>query len=705
MAFPRDVKISLCQWERAKEVFDIAVDLEPSARDSYLAATCADDSALLDEVKELLEYYDQASSFLRDPAGLITSKQPAPPVFLTGQLVANRFRIMKLIGSGGMGEVYVAYDFELGELVALKTLRAMISADARMITSFKQEVHLARLVTHPNVCRIFDIFWHHSIGGTTVAVLTMEYLAGETLLNRIHSSGPLTSSEALPIIRQIADGLDAAHRFGIIHRDFKSSNVMLIPQPDGTTRAVVADFGLAREQYPGSAKQPQEIAGTPAYIAPEQLQNGPLTPAADIYAFGVVLYEMLTGRLPLQGGPETLLTMKSTQPELCSPRNDSNGIRLAGKSTILKCLQWDPSERPHSALDVYMGLSGSRRKSRRWFIAASILTSASIVPLIRLLNSKQPPTPTSASFKRAQEFAKRRTQEGLENAINEYKQAINSDPKNAETWVGLADAYSAMANFQFMDPGKALSAAHEAAERAVQIDPASGRARGVLAYCMSINLREWLSAEPYFQQAIRLAPSDAEVRLWYGAHLTRLGRFEEATAQLKVGLDQDPVSLTLNEQLATVDFLAGYKQEFEQLARELIRLHPFEATAYLTLARALEEQGKYKEALENCQEADKYRHSAGALCLRGSIEASQGHRENALAMAQQVEQYWGQNPFESLLLAALYAKLGDNSKAVDVLIQGCKRNDSSVLLAAKHPHLVAIHSQPRYKEFLKCIGL
>lgn len=703
MAVSRDDKISFRLWERAKEIFEAAVDLESHDRESYLENACVDDSALLAEVRDLLDFHDRASSFLQDPAKTQAAVPSILPVFSTGQIVAHRFRIMRFIGSGGMGEVYLAYDLELGELVALKTLRAILSADARMVTSFRQEVHLARQVTHPNVCRIFDMFWHHDGDQSAIAILTMEYLPGQTLLDIVHSEGPLSSSEALPIIRQVAEGLDAAHKFGIIHGDFKSGNVMLVPQVDGTTRAVITDFGLASEQHQTSA-EPHGMAGTPAYIAPEQLQNMPLTPAVDLYAFGVVMFEMLTGQLPFRGGPETLLSLKRQHFEPPSPRQYASELNRYWEAAILKCLSQDPSARPLSALDVYDRGRGGRSRSRRWFLV-SLLGAASLTPLFRMFRSRQQPKAVSASFKRAQEFAKRRTREGLENAVQEYKQAINADPNNTEAWAGLADAYSAMANFQFMDAGEALAAARKAAERAVQLDPTSGHARGVLAYCMSINLQQWLHAEPDFEQAIHLAPTDAEVRLWYGAHLTRLGRYKEASVQLRSGLNEDPMSLTLNEQLATVYFLEGRRLEFEQLARELVRLHPLEATAYLVLARALEDLGRYKEALENCREADKYRHSEGALCLRGSIEASRGQRSTAVAIAEQVEKYWNQNPFESLLLSALYAKLGENPKAVEVLLAGCERNDSSVLLAPKHPYLASIHSEPKYAEFLKRIGL
>jgi len=227
--------------------------------------------------------------------------------FSPNELIAGRYRIVRFIGQGGMGELYEAEDLELRERVALKTVRPEIAQDEKAIERFKREIHLARKVTHPNVCRIFDLTYHPTAEGLTL-LLTMELLGGETLADRLRRAGRMTTTEAFPIITQIAAGLAAAHEAGIVHRDFKSANVVLVPSKRGAedVRAVVTDFGLARGTSAGDSSAVSlcgtgDFAGTPAYMAPEQVRGGEITPAVDIYALGVVMYEMLTGHRPFAG--------------------------------------------------------------------------------------------------------------------------------------------------------------------------------------------------------------------------------------------------------------------------------------------------------------------------------------------------------------------------------------------------------------------
>src|SRR6266568_4098545 len=216
----------------------------------------------------------------------------APLTYKAGDRVAERYRIVRALGEGGMGEVYEAEDLLLKERLALKTLRGPVADDEATVARFKREIQLARKVTHPNVCRLFDVGIDRRAGGE-VAFLTMELLDGETLAARLKRAGPMSTAEALPIVEQVAAALAAAHEAGIIHRDLKCANVILVG-----SRAVVTDFGLARVVAEGADQVTGDggIVGSPAYMAPEQVEGGRrLTAAVDIYAFGVVLFEMVTG--------------------------------------------------------------------------------------------------------------------------------------------------------------------------------------------------------------------------------------------------------------------------------------------------------------------------------------------------------------------------------------------------------------------------
>src|SRR5258708_3361431 len=181
------------------------------------------------------------------------SAVPSPPnrksTFGSGDTVAKRFRILRFIAQGGMGEVYEALDIELKQKVALKTVRSAFLADANALERFRQEIVVAKRVTHPNVCRTYDLFRHETAkeGESDLLVVSMEFLAGQNLEQLLKEKGKLSAAEALPLVKQMVAGLAAAHQAGVVHRDFKTNNVMLVPPASGSgsVRVVVSDFGLA----------------------------------------------------------------------------------------------------------------------------------------------------------------------------------------------------------------------------------------------------------------------------------------------------------------------------------------------------------------------------------------------------------------------------------------------------------------------------
>jgi tetratricopeptide (TPR) repeat protein len=290
--------------------------------------------------------------------------------FAPGQIVAERYEIVRFIARGGMGEVYEARDRKLQGTLALKTIRADVAGRAKALERFLREVHIARRVTHPNVCRIFDVDEHHwpapeGSGETPLPVtfLTMELLGGETLADRLERGRP-GREEIQDTVAQLAAGLDAAHALGIVHRDFKSANVMLVPRsgPRGGTRVVITDFGLARgvegDNPLASISETGVVVGTAAYMAPEQVEGKELTAAADLYALGVVLFEMVTGQRPFTGGSAMSVAVKRLQSAPPSPRLHVADLEPAWESAILRCLERDPADRFASAADLVRALGG-----------------------------------------------------------------------------------------------------------------------------------------------------------------------------------------------------------------------------------------------------------------------------------------------------------------------------------------------------------
>jgi eukaryotic-like serine/threonine-protein kinase len=284
------------------------------------------------------------------------------PAFSPGDIVAGRYRIARAIGSGGSGEVYEAHDTGLGGTVALKTLRPNLATSAVELERFRREIQNARKVTHFNVCRIFDI-GVQATEGRERFFLTMELLAGKSLAERLKSGAAYDTAEALPIVIQIVDGLQAAHDAGVVHRDLKPGNIMLLSPATGRLepRAVITDFGIALSDEQGDIRLTQsgELVGTPEYMAPEQADLGPALPASDIYALGLILYEMLTKRRPFDSADTPLGTVLRRRREPPRPpREHLPDIDPVWEATILRCLEREPDRRFSRAGEVAAALRG-----------------------------------------------------------------------------------------------------------------------------------------------------------------------------------------------------------------------------------------------------------------------------------------------------------------------------------------------------------
>ena len=254
---------------------------------------------------------------------------------------------MALLGRGGMGEVYRAEDLKLGNVVALKFLPATLQNDAAALAAFHAEVRNARQVSHPNVCRVYDI---GEVNGQHF--LTMEYIDGEDLASLLRRIGRLPPDKALETAHQICAGLAAAHDCGLLHRDLKPANIML----DGRGRVRITDFGLALSSDDAMGRS--ETAGTPAYMAPEQIGKGEASVRSDIYSLGLVFYELFTGRLPYQANTSAEWRRAHLESSPRTPSSVVKDIDPAVETAILRCLQKDPAKRPSSVRQVAAAFPG-----------------------------------------------------------------------------------------------------------------------------------------------------------------------------------------------------------------------------------------------------------------------------------------------------------------------------------------------------------
>jgi serine/threonine-protein kinase len=276
-----------------------------------------------------------------------TRATPAGARFIPGREIAGRYRIVSLLGKGGMGEVYRADDLKLGQPVALKFLPPALEANPDRLARLLNEVRLARQVSHLNVCRVYDV---SDVDGRHF--LSMEYVDGENLASLLKRIGRLPGDKAVELARQICSGLSAAHSEGILHRDLKPANVMI----DGRGRARITDFGLAA--LPGEIGSEDLTAGTPAYMAPEQLAGTAVSVQSDIYSLGLVLYELFTGRMAFPAASRDEMARLRAESAPTRPSDHVEGLDPAVERVLLQCLAANPSDRPRSAQAVSAALPG-----------------------------------------------------------------------------------------------------------------------------------------------------------------------------------------------------------------------------------------------------------------------------------------------------------------------------------------------------------
>jgi len=648
------------RWERLKPLFDAAMEKPAAERARFVDEMCGNDLELKKELTALLKANDEQTGLADTPVVNLRDLFPADSKsFSAGELILDRFRIVRYVGGGGMGDVYEAMDLELGR-IALKTIRPDIAANPDMLARFKKEVQLALKISGPHVCRIHAFYaLPPSNDGLKRAFLTMEFLDGITLADKIIKTGALPWEEAKAIALEICEGLRVIHEAGIIHRDLKSRNIMLGSR-NGSTCAVLMDFGLAREFHGPTSEtatdisMPGAIVGTPDYMAPEQFEGKEVSPATDIYALGVVLYELVTGKHAFAAHtPVEAAILRAKRPSLASSLQP--GLSRHCDEVIGKCLEFDPKLRYQSAgevaKDLRSGLLSPARLRKTWFrtLAAGagvllLLSGLLLAPAVRervegiLFSSSEKhvavlPFDVSGNSPETQALG-----DGLMDSL--AGKLSNLDAANQSLWVvpasevrarNVKDASSALREFgvTIVVKGNFERDDRAAHLRLTMIDPKRMREIGFadvesqsgdlaaledeavtrLARLMNVSAGENLVREGSHPVS-RAAYEDYLTGLGYFQRFDKPGNIALAINALQSSGKTDPHFALGFAQLAQVYFMK-YRldsnpellKQAEMYARQAAELDDRVPSTYVALAQVHQASGKYDLAIQEFQRA------------------------------------------------------------------------------------------------------
>jgi len=602
--------------------------------------------------------------------------------------VVSHYRVIEHLGEGGVGVVYRGWDERLERDVALKFLlpRARETADRR--ERLAREAKMLSRLDHPAIATVYDI----DADGDR-QFLVMEFVRGVTLSERL-AGGPLPEAEALPIAMQMAEALAAAHEQGVVHRDLKPANVMVTVRG----HVKVLDFGLAAcfEAEPTSASRDRtrtvELVGTVPYMAPEQLFGQPIDLRTDVFSFGAVLYEMVTGFAPFSGRVSTAIADAILHQAPVPPRRARPGLSTGLEAVILRCLEKRASDRYPSAREVAADL--------RRLAEGDELQISRRAPAVRQRTPGAPQVASDPVAREAYAMGRRqwskRTRDSLERAIQHFEQAIDADPGYAPAYSGLADCYNILA--PWLPPRLAFRMAKAAAKKAIELDPNLAEAHTSYGFVLMYDEWDWEGAERSFKRAIELQPDYATAHQWHAEYLNAIGHFDAALAEARAAEELDALSWAMPTTLINVFYYARRYDEALEYHRRMNILSPPGPSlgGVADRARILEQGGHPEEAIEEYRRVmtqdDEPRIRAGYACAL----ALAGRKDEARAEIAALEALPAFAAVPPYALAGAYAVLGDLDAAFAKLEQGFTEHDRAMVWMRVNPRFDALRGDPRY---------
>jgi len=538
--------------------------------------------------------------------------QETPSELTIGSSFAGRYQIIEELGKGGMGKVYKAFDTEIEERVAVKLLKPEIAADENMIRRFKNELKLARKITHKNVCRMYDINEHENI-----KYITMEYVPGEDLKSSIRRMGPLTAGKAVFIAKQMCKGLKEAHELGVVHRDLKPQNIMI--DRDGNAR--IMDFGIARSLKTKGMTETGMMIGTPHYISPEQVTGKDLDQRSDIYSLGIIIFEMVTGRVPFEGETPINIAFMHKTEKAPDPRKFNAQVPLDLSRMILKCMEKDKKKRYQSVEEVLSDLREiekeipttdrmlpekepstaramvAKLRLKKLLIPALVIIALAIVGItvrkyLPQSEISKPSTTPAVSSEIENYFAAGREyweDENYSEAVNQFKKILDVEPENLDAQLSLASILK--------EQGKIDEAIPEY-EKVIALNNLDPRAYNNLGEIFE-QKQELEKATNYYRKYLDTAPQDSDFKRInqkikvLEVQLQPLKKEEEKIVK-PVEVEKEKVDLSPKLDRGIEAF---NRKDFDQCIKqmeEVVKLDPKNTTARYFLAEA---KKKKKEIL------------------------------------------------------------------------------------------------------------
>jgi eukaryotic-like serine/threonine-protein kinase len=740
------------RWRQIGQLYHTALELESAARAAFLDATCGDDDELRREVESLLHAHEQADGFIAGKVAGVVDEMAAQQrnTSFVGRSLGH-YQTLSLIGTGGMGEVYLAEDTRLGRKVALKLLPAAFTQDRERVRRFKQEARAASSLNHPNILTI------HEIGEASAAeggahYIVSEFVEGATLRSMARS-GRLDIGKATVIAQQVAGALSVAHEAGIVHRDIKPENVMV--RPDGLVK--VLDFGLAKltetpapsadsEASTNMSTAPGMMMGTVSYMSPEQARGQKVDHRADIFSLGVVLYEMLAGRRPFEGATmsDVIAALLTAEPPPLRQYRAEATAEL--EQVVGKCLAKAREARYQSAVELIVELKtippGIQTKeattrrveitmprpvSWRWLpIAATALLL--VVGLVSLLSWRRSPAaepdqikPTSQEqarmanarpinqkayddYLRGRFYANRQKKADNETAIVMLERSVALDPNFAAAHAELAQAY--VWRFFLFTPGEKQweEKAFMEVEKALALDKDSAVAHQALGRLL------WTPANHFphekaikeYRRALTLDPSLGEAQNQLALVYNHIGAFDQALQELQNAVAANPTNNLAQFRIGeTLLFQGKYEQALTALRKSPREVNPplvgsTMAMALLHLGRKDEAAAIVEEFLKDYPGDTDVGLFTSIQALMAALDGRENKAEDKIRSAMERGKGFGHFHHTAYNIACAYAVMKKAEEAIRWLQAAADNGFPCYPLFENDPYLDHIGKDPRF---------